>query len=241
MARELTITGARGAPYDIQAVVFDFDDTLADTLEARVHAMRETFAWAGIAEPSADGFVQQQRGIPLAVSLDTFEAARGLEKGMLQAYRSAYWVKEPGLWSLFGGVKELIDGLRTAGAPIGIVTSKSRDIVVEGHPARTLVELDELGLSWLGATTVGFEDVKAPKPDPEGIKRVLALLGARAERTLVVGDSTADIQAAHDAGCWSCLAGWDVPEDARELELAMPDVIAEHPSALHGLLGLGGS
>jgi phosphoglycolate phosphatase-like HAD superfamily hydrolase len=103
MAHELTISGTRGAPGTIEAVVFDFDDTLADTLRARVHAMRKTFEWAGITEPSAGDFVQRQRGIPLQVSLDGFEAARGLEKGMLQAYRSAYWVKKPGLLSLFDG------------------------------------------------------------------------------------------------------------------------------------------
>jgi pyrophosphatase PpaX len=174
----------------------------------------------------------------LQVSLDGFEAARGLEKGMLQAYRSAYWVKKPGLLSLFDGVPELVDGLRAAGMPTGILTSKSRDIVVEGRAAGTLVELAELGLDWLAPTTVGFEDVSSPKPHPEGLQRLLSLLGASPERTLVVGDSYADIQMAHNAGCWSCLAGWGVPADERELDRAMPDVVAEHPSALRRLLGL---
>jgi len=238
MAHELTVSGQRGLPKTIQAVVFDFDDTLADTLQARVHAMRKTFEWAGITEPSADDFVQAQRGIPLAVSLGGFEAAQGLEKGMLQMYRSAYWVKQPGLLSLLDGVSELVDGLRTAGMPMGILTSKSRDIVVEGRAAGTLVELAELGLGWLGPTTVGYEDVKLPKPHPEGLLRLLAQLGVSPEQALVVGDSYADIQTARNAGCWSCLAGWGVPAHERELDRAMPDVIAEHPSALRGLLGL---
>jgi phosphoglycolate phosphatase-like HAD superfamily hydrolase len=240
MAHELMISGNRGAPDGIRAVVFDFDDTLADTLKARVHAMRKTFEWAGITGTSADDFVQRQRGIPLKVSLDGFEAAQGKEAGMLEAYRSAYWVKEPGLLSLFDGVPELVNGLRAAGMPLGILTSKSRDIVVEGRAAGTLVELDELGLSWLGANTVGFEDVSEPKPHPEGIERLLAKLGASPERTLVVGDSYADIQTAHNAGCWSCLAGWGVPTSERELDRAMPDVIAEHPAALYNLWGLPG-
>jgi phosphoglycolate phosphatase-like HAD superfamily hydrolase len=238
MAHELTISGKRGLPEGIRAVVFDFDDTLADTLQARVHSMRKTFEWAGITEPSADDFVQQQRGIPLPVSLGGLEAAQGLEKGMLQVYRSAYWVKQPGLLSLFEGVPELVDSLRAAGVPMGIVTSKSRDIIVEGRAAGTLVELAELGLDWLGPTTVGFEDVKSPKPHPEGIQRLLGQLRVTPEQTLVVGDSYADIQTAYNAGCWSCLAGWGVPAHERELDRAMPDVIAEHPSALRGLLGL---
>ena len=236
MNDQLTITGSRGAPADIEAVVFDFDDTIADTLAARVHAMGRTFAWAGIEQPTAEEFVTQQRGIPLQISLDGFEAARGLKVGMLNAYRAAYWVKEPGLLTLFDGVQALLSALQHARVPTGIVTSKSRDIVVEGRAAGTLVELDELGLNWLAPHTIGFEDVALPKPHPEGVERVLASLGASPERTLVVGDSPADIAAARNAGCWSCLAGWGVPADERELEAAMPDVVAEHPSALLGVL-----
>ncbi len=239
MTNDLKITGSRGAPASISAVVFDFDDTIADTLAARIDAMGRTFAWAGIEQPTAEEFVTRQRGVPLQVSLDGFEAARGLKVGMLQAYRSAYWVKEPGLLRLFDGMQALLSALQHAQVPTGIVTSKSRDIVVEGRAAGTLVELDELGLSWLAPHTVGFEDVALPKPHPEGVERVLASLGASAERTLVVGDSPADIAAARNAGCWSCLAGWGVPVEERALEEAMPDVVAEHPSALVGVL-LGG-
>lgn len=239
MNDQLTITGSRGAPANISAVVFDFDDTIADTLAARVDAMGRTFAWAGIDKPTAEEFVTQQRGVPLQVSLDGFEAARGMKVGMLAAYRAAYWVKEPGLLRLFDGVQALLSALQRAHVPTGIVTSKSRDIVVEGHAAGTLVELDELGLNWLAPYTVGFEDVSHPKPHPEGVERVLSALGAAPERALVIGDSPADIQAAHNAGCWSCLAGWGVPTGERDLSAAMPDVVAEHPSALRALV-LGG-
>ncbi|MDA1035573.1 MAG: HAD hydrolase-like protein, partial [Chloroflexi bacterium] len=95
MNDQLTITGSRGAPANIDAVVFDFDDTIADTLAARVHAMGRTFALAGIEEPTAEAFITQQRGVPLQVSLGGFEARRGLQVGMLNAYRAAYWMKEP--------------------------------------------------------------------------------------------------------------------------------------------------
>lgn len=238
VAHELTITGSRGAPTAIEAVVFDFDDTLADTLAARIHAWGQTFAWAGILEPSAADFVTQQRGVSLQGSVANLEKLRGLNtEGMLDAYRSAYWAKEPGLLHLFDGVPELVAALREAGVPMGIVTSKGRDLLIDGRAAGTLVELNELGLGWLAPHTVGFEDVSHPKPDPEGLLRVLDGLGVTPEVTLVVGDSPADILAAHNAGCWSALAGWGVPVDQREMAKATPDVVAEHPSALGALLG----
>lgn len=44
-------------------------------------------------------------------------------------------------------------------------------------------------------------------------------LGSNAEETLMVGDSAADIQAAHNAGCRSCYATWGLlaglPEDLK--------------------------
>jgi len=174
MEHQVTITGYRGAPAGITAVVFDFDDTLADTLAARVHAWGKTFKWAGIQESSAADFVTAQRGVPLQVSLENLQKSRGVNtEGMLDAYRSAYWAKNPGLLRLFDGVPELMSALREASVPMGIVTSKGRDLLIDGRAAGALVELDELGLGWLAPHTVGFEDVSQPKPHPEGLLRVL--------------------------------------------------------------------
>jgi pyrophosphatase PpaX len=233
---ELTITGARGAPRGIDTVVFDFDDTLAETLPARVAAMRRAFEQAGVREPDAEWFVHDQRGIPLQTSMEDFDGGRGKELGLLDFYRTAYWHKEPGVLSLFEGVPELIDALASAGLGMGIFTSKVRDFVVEGRPAGTVVELGELGLAHLAGHTIGFEDVTNPTPHPEGLERLLGMLGASPSRTLVVGDSHADILAAQAAGCWSCLAGWGVVPGERRLDAARPDVIAEHPAALQRLL-----
>ena len=239
MADQLLVTGPRGAPTGIGAVVFDFDDTLSDTLSARVDAMRRTFEQAGIASPGAEEFMQAQRGIPLQEMLDGFDGGRGNEMGLLELYREAYWHKEPGLLRLFDGVAELIEALERRGVAIGILTSKARDIEVRGRASGTVVELAELGLGALAKHTVGFEDVRNAKPHPEGLELLLRRLGARARDTLVVGDSHTDILAAHAAGCWSCLAGWGVPVEERDYGAAMPDVVAEHPLALRDLLAPG--
>jgi phosphoglycolate phosphatase-like HAD superfamily hydrolase len=237
MEHQVTITGYRGAPAGITAVVFDFDDTLADTLAARVHAWGKTFKWAGIQESSAADFVTAQRGVPLQVSLENLQKSRGVNtEGMLDAYRSAYWAKNPGLLRLFDGVPELMSALREASVPMGIVTSKGRDLLIDGRAAGALVELDELGLGWLAPHTVGFEDVSQPKPHPEGLLRVLDGLGVTAAQTLLVGDSPVDILTARNAGCWSALAGWGVPFSQREMAKAVPDVVAEHPAALRALI-----
>lgn len=231
MVHELTVM-RRGEPLNLRAVVFDYDDTLADTTQARVLALRRTFEQLAITNVDADAFMVATRGIPFQVSFDAHDGGRWKDLGMMDVYRATYWAKERGLLSLFDGVAELLERLRTRDVRMGIVTSKARDIVVAGRAGGVLVELDELSLDWLGPYTIGFEDVRQHKPHPEGLERLLAMLGVSPEETLVVGDSVADIQLAQNAGCWICLAGWGVPAGERQLTVATPDLIAEHPLAL---------
>ena len=234
--RPIDVTGARGSPSGIATVVFDFDDTLADTLAARTEGVRQAFAVAGITAPTAETFMAAARGRPFDEALDGFDGGRGEGLGLFTAYKRAYWLKGPGLISLYDGVPELLEGLASGGIRLGVLTSKTREMTVEGRRAGAVVEMAELGIDRYFAHVVGFEDVARPKPHPEGVERLLTALGSKPAETLVVGDSSYDMRAGLDAGCWSCLAGWGVPPGEREVEAVVPDIVAEHPAALLGLL-----
>jgi phosphoglycolate phosphatase/pyrophosphatase PpaX len=52
------------------------------------------------------------------------------------------------------------------------------------------------------------DDVKIPKPDPEGILLAMAHLGASAANTVFVGDSNADVKAAKAANVLSVGVNW---------------------------------
>lgn len=231
----VAITGARGRPQGITTVVFDFDDTLADTWAARTSAVRQAFAGAGVTEPTAEAFMAAARGRPFDKALDGFDGGRGAALGLFPAYRRAYWLKGPGLISLHDGVPEMLEGLASRGMRLGVLTSKTREMTVEGRRAGALVEMAELGIDRYFTHVVGFEDVARHKPDPEGLMRLLAALGSTPAETLVVGDSASDVLVGRGAGAWSALAGWGVPPGERD-GLAVPDVVVEHPSALLGLL-----
>lgn len=217
------------------AIVFDYDDTIAETLPARVEAMRRTFEETGLPYEPAE-FVQSMRGLPLKTAFEEVENGQGRELDLLAVYRRHYWGKEPGLIYLFDGVRELLDALKRRGMPMGILTSKAHDILIEGRRGGAAVELEELGVDGHFLHTVGFEDVTHAKPHPEGLLRLIERLGADPARTLVVGDSWADMEVARNGGAKSCLATWGLDDPAEQLARVVPDFTISAPAQLLDLL-----
>ena len=219
----------------IDAVVFDYDDTLVDTFPARVEAARLTFAEVGLPYDPAE-FVETMRGSPFRPAFEEMSAARGWELDLMGVYLRHYWSKGPGFVYLFDGVREMLDALKHRGMTMGILTSKSHDILVEGRRAGTVVEAEQLGIGGHFPHIVGFEDVTHHKPHPEGLERLMARVGATSERTLVVGDSWSDVEVARNGGCWSCLATWGLDDPTEQISRATPDFIAGTPAQLLSLL-----
>lgn len=224
------MTPRNALPGNIDAVIFDYDDTLAETLPARIEAMRRAFAETGMTSHDPEAFVHASRGVPLQTALDGFDNGRGKQLNLTAIYRRLYWHKEPGFIYLYEGVQRLLDDLLASRVPMGLLTSKIREINVEGRRSGAVVELEELGIDGHFVHAIGVEDVTHPKPHPEGLERLLAHLGTRPERTLVVGDSWSDVQAARNGGCWSCLATWGLSDPEQQLAKASPDFMAAHPS-----------
>jgi len=121
---------------------------------------------------------------------------------------------------LLPGCLDLLQRLAKTGVRIGILSSDTTGNVVdfvERHQLNDLIQV------CLGA----MEDLS--KPDPRLLYHACELLGAAAERTLVVGDSLADIQMARAAGvgCVGVLWGWSQPPD-----LSQADGVVGQPADL---------
>jgi phosphoglycolate phosphatase-like HAD superfamily hydrolase len=74
----------------IDTVVFDYDDTLAETLPARIEAMRRMFEEVGIMGHNPEAFVHASRGVPLQTALDGFDNGRGKNLNLTAIYTRAY-------------------------------------------------------------------------------------------------------------------------------------------------------
>lgn len=173
------------------AVAFDFDYTLGDTTQGIVESMN--YALRGLGWPEAsEQDVRPTIGHSLQYAYERLTgdgeagmAARFVELFLEQAARC---MAEGAVF--LPGARELLDGLRARGVRMALVTTK--------HRAQIQRVLRSLSAEDMFDVVLGEDDVAAPKPDPEGLLRAAALLGGA--RTLYVGDSTVDAEAAMRAG-----------------------------------------
>lgn len=186
----------------VRAVLFDFDGTLADTApdlaeaanRLRTEQGRERMDEAALRPMASQG----ARGL-LRVALGAVPGDAEFES-LRSRYLALYEECFEARTRLFGGVELMIEGLGERGIAWGIVTNKPRRF------AAPLVAA--LGLRPTRDCLVTPDELRAAKPDPEGIHRALAHLGVAASEALYVGDDLRDAQAAAAAGCAMAAAAY---------------------------------
>ena len=102
---------------------------------------------------------------------------------------------------LFPGIVEILDLLRDAEIPLGVITGKDRE--------RTIEILGHLGVESRFGIVVTPSDPPNPKPSPDGVYWACWQLGARPEQSVVVGDSVADLEAGQTAGSTTIACLWE--------------------------------
>jgi HAD superfamily hydrolase (TIGR01509 family) len=98
---------------------------------------------------------------------------------------------------LYDGANDALDRLKAADKKLALITSSRREnleVVFKRHDVAEKFDL-----------IITAEDVKAHKPDPEGIHFAMRKLEAEASRTVMLGDSDKDLGAARSAGIDSIL------------------------------------
>jgi phosphoglycolate phosphatase len=200
--------------------IFDFDGTLCATHEAICYCLERTLEHYGAPIPPLGDMLKAiGAGISLADTLLRFSpslAADGPEAvdAWVTTYRAIYNSGEGQARTvLFEGALDVLQALSACGASIVVVSNKGEKAV---HAA-----LDQFGIkpyvSLAVCDTKGIE--KKPKPDSFH-KLIQPRLGPiSVERTLVIGDTTADILYARNIGAASCWAahGYGAPEECAAL------------------------
>jgi HAD superfamily hydrolase (TIGR01549 family) len=212
----------------MRAVIFDVDGTLVDSLTAFRIVAEQAAAPYGLT--IADSFVKQAlntTGSFWDLTVPAEFANRAATLAALSAETSRLWpdvVRQHA--RVFPDVGSVLEGLRSRGVKLGIVT---------GSRGGSLEPLREAGLIALFEAVVTAEDVRRTKPDPEGLIRCAAVLQVSAAETAYVGDTPLDIQAARSAGM-SAIALLGGAGDSALLSACRPDwIVGRHRGLLHAL------
>jgi len=178
-------------PRRFDLIAFDWDGTLFDSTALIVRCIQAACADVGTAVPS-DEQASYVIGLGLRDALlhaaPGFPAERYPELG--DRYRHHYFARQHEL-VLFDGALPMLHALKTRNHVLAVATGKSRRGLDE---ALSTVELKGL----FDATRTA--DETASKPDPLMLLELMAELDVEPDRTLMIGDTTHDLQLAANAG-----------------------------------------
>jgi phosphoglycolate phosphatase-like HAD superfamily hydrolase len=190
-------------------MIFDFDGTLADTLQLCCAAFREVTQRRlgrdytdteimALFGPSEDGIFQQLVG----------ESWKECHADFLAIYERDHALSA----EVFPGVPELLALLRKRNIPTAIVTGKSAE---SAAISLRLLQLDGL-----------FDIVEPGSPEgsvkPAAIRRIVERWNVDPATVAYVGDAPNDVSEAHAAGVIPLAAAWATMADQATLEAREP-------------------
>lgn len=208
----------------IETILFDLDGTLIDTNELIISSFQHTIKKYADREYTEDE-VQEFIGPPLRDSLMKIRPDQIDE--MMDTYRTHNLENHDRLVTAFDGVLETVKTLHEKGVKMAIVTTKLRDTADKG--------LALTGLDQYFDVVIGLDDVDNAKPHPEPLVEAMDRLKADPMTTLMVGDNSHDIEAAHNAGVLAAGVAWSAKGRAF-LETFEPHYILENISDLFEII-----
>lgn len=185
-----------------QAILFDFDGTLADTAADLSRALNRVRAGRGLPElplerlrphasAGARGLLEAGMGI-----LPEHPDYKPLREAFLEHYEREICIDT----RLFPGMLDLLAALEARKLRWGIVTNKSTRL--------TRLVVRELGLEARAACVVCGDTTPHLKPHPASLLHAAQELALAPAQCVYLGDDLRDIQAARSAGMRSVAVEW---------------------------------
>lgn len=178
-------------------IVFDLDGTLVDTAPDLVRALNQTLDIEGLPHAKLDA-ARNMVGQGARVLIERASAAAGVTFGterldqLTASFIDFYRADIARESKPFPGVESTLDELAALGAKLAVCTNKRTEL--------SNLLLDALDLSRYFSAIVGADAVTQRKPHPEHYQAAVQRAGGIVRRSVMVGDSAADVGAARGAG-----------------------------------------
>ncbi len=214
------------APVPVELLIFDLDGTLIESKWDIATAVNLTLAELKLpvrTEEEIFGFVGDgiKRLLRLAVGEDDQEERY---EEALRVFRGHYLDHCLDRTRFYPGVE----------AALRHFALKQKAVATNKSLEYTKKILDGLG-SHHFAYVVGGDDGYGLKPDPGMLIKIMEALRVTKDRTVLIGDSTNDIDGGHNAGIKVCAVGYGMG-NREKMAACQPDWFIERPEELMDLL-----
>lgn len=207
----------------LKAVIFDLDGVLIDSEPLMRFAFEEIYR----------RMIDQEQQAPIDAYLshmgESFPQIMdhlGLPHTLWEPYRQLCQ-KNINRVNLFPEGPILLEKLSALGLKLAVLTGKDR--------VRTIETLDHFNIRYFFQEVVASDQLRAPKPDPEGILHTLQLLDCATHEAVMIGDSVSDILCAQRAAVTSIAVTWGIKPE-RVQTLCVPDYIVHDWASLTEVL-----
>ena len=205
-----------------ELLVFDWDGTLMDSTAVIVASLQAACGDLGLAVPT-DERAQHIIGLGLhdALAYVLPDINPAMYPRVVERYGHHFRLRDPET-PLFAGAEDTLRELTAAGHRLAIATGKSRRGLDRA--------LEKTGLATLfDATRCGEES--ATKPHPGMLIDLMRILDAEPGTTLMIGDTTHDLQMAINAGVAAVAAAFGA-HPRRQLAALQPLACLDQPQEL---------
>jgi phosphoglycolate phosphatase len=214
-----------------QAVLFDLDGTLLDTLTDLADAANHALRSLGFPEHPRERFryfigdgveTLIQRVLPTG----RCDTATMIDCGRLM--RDEYGKNWAATTRPYAEIPELLDALTARGIPMAVLSNKPDEF--------TRLCVARLLPGWRFAAVLGAGPSLPKKPDPAGAREIARRLGVAAGEVVYLGDTNTDMQTAVAAGMFPAGALWGF-RTADELSASGAKLLVKRPLDLLRILG----
>jgi phosphoglycolate phosphatase len=213
-------------PRQFDLIAFDWDGTLFDSTRIIVRCIQRAVADVGGAVPTDDAAAYViGMGLMEALAHAAPDVPRERYAELGACYRRHYLAHQDDL-SLFDGVLPMLADLRGRHHWLAVATGKSRRGLDE------VLHTVQLAGVFDGSRTA---DETAGKPDPRMLHELMREFGTDPARTLMIGDTTHDLQMALNAGCASVAVSYGA-HAYEGFEALQPRAIVHSVGELHAWL-----
>jgi phosphoglycolate phosphatase len=217
-------------------VLYDLDGTLIDSAKDMQMAVSHVLADHGLQPVTEDDVrIFMGQGSKITMGKAFAKNGKSLDDDALSAATREfvrYYEADPVRHTTaFDGVAEVVAHFARLGLKQGVCTNKFE------KPSRMILE--GLGLMPPITDVAGADTFPVRKPNPKHILLLLERMGGKPERTVMIGDSIHDVEAAHGAGLPAVLVSWGYTVKPAS-ELGAEAVIQRFGALPHALAEIAG-